>query len=78
MRQTCPGNVLMVSNSGPIATAVGHVLGAPPEKTIALNRRIRNSALTEFAFSPRRHALMTYNTLPHLDPTDYKDWVTYA
>ena len=46
--------------------------------TIELNMRIRNSALTEFAFTPKRHMLLTYNTLPHLDHADYKDWVTYA
>ena len=40
--------------------------------------RIRNSALTEFAFTPKRHMLLTYNTLPHLDHPDYADWVSYA
>ncbi len=72
------GNVLLVSSGGPIATAVGHILGTPPEKTIELNMRIRNSAVTEFAFNPKRHMLLTYNTLPHLDHADYRDWVTYA
>jgi len=57
---------------------VGHILGAPAETTIELNMRIRNSALTEFAFNPKRHMLLTYNTLPHLDHADYKDWVSYA
>mgnify|MGYP000958413035 FL=1 len=78
VRQTYTGNVLMVSSGGPIATAVGHILGPPPETTIELNMRIRNSALSEFAFTPKRHMLLTYNTLPHLDHADYKDWVTYA
>ena len=78
VRQTYIGNVLMVSSGGPIATAVGHILGTPAETTIELNMRIRNSALTEFAFTPKRHMLLTYNTLPHLDHTDYKDWVSYA
>ena len=71
-------NVLIVSSGGPISTAVGRVLGTSPETTIELNLRIRNSALTEFAVTPRRHALVTYNTLPHLDGADYADWVTYA
>ena len=70
--------MLLVSSGGPIATAVGHILGSPPEKTIELNMRIRNSAVTEFAFNPKRHMLLTYNTLPHLDHADYRDWVTYA
>jgi broad specificity phosphatase PhoE len=78
IRQSYDGNVLLVSSGGPIATAVGHILRAPPETTIELNLRIRNSALTEFTFTPRRHTLITYNTLPHLDHADYAGWVTYA
>lgn len=70
--------VLMVSSGGPISTAVGQVLGLSPEATIELNLRIRNSAVTEFQFTPKRHSLLTYNTLPHLDHPDHRDWVTYA
>lgn len=71
-------NVLIVSSGGPISTAMGHVLGTSAETTIELNLRIRNSSVTEFAFTPKRHMLVTYNTLPHLDDAQYKDWVTYA
>lgn len=71
-------NVLLVSSGGPISTAVGHVLGLSPEATIELNLRIRNSAVTEFQFNPKRHTLLTYNTLPHLDRAEFKDWLTYA
>lgn len=72
------GQVLIVSSGGPIATAVGHVLGAPTSTSIELNLRIRNTAITEFQFNPKRHQLLTYNTLPHLDGPEYEDWVTYA
>ena len=78
IRQTYTGNVLLVSSGGPISTAVGHILGCPPEATIELNLRIRNSSVTEFAFTPKRHMLVTYNTLPHLDAPEYAEWVTYA
>ncbi len=71
-------NVLIVSSGGPISTAVGQVLGTQPETTIELNLRIRNSSVTEFAFTPKRHMLVTYNTLPHLEEAGYKDWVTYS
>jgi len=71
-------NVLIVSSGGPISTAVGHVLGTSPETTIELNLRIRNSSVTEFAFTPKRHMLVTYNSLSHLDGQAYADWVTYA
>lgn len=72
------GNVLLVSSGGPIATAVGRVLGASPEATIELNLGIRNCSVTEFAFSPKRHRLVTFNTLPHLDAPEYAGWVTFA
>ena len=78
VRKQHTGNVLIVSSGGPISTAVGHILGTTPETTIELNLRIRNSSVTEFAFTPKRHMLVTYNTLPHLDDADYADWVTYS
>ena len=78
VRQHCAGNALIVSSGGPISTAVGRVLGTPPETTIELNLRIRNTALTEFAFTPKRHMLVSYNTLPHLDSAEHQGWVTYA
>jgi len=70
--------VLVVSSGGPISTAVGHVLGTSAETTIELNFRIRNTSVTEFAFTPKRHMLVTYNTLPHLDGPAYSDWITYS
>ncbi len=69
-------NILICSSGGPISTAVGHILGTSPQTTIELNLRIRNSSVTEFAFTPKRHMLVTYNTLPHLE--DKPEWVTYA
>ncbi len=78
VRRNHDGHVLLVSSGGPIATAVGQVLGCAPETTIELNMRIRNSAVTEFAFNPKRHVLLTYNTVPHLDDALYRDWVTYT
>jgi broad specificity phosphatase PhoE len=78
IRKNIEGNVLVVSSGGPIATAVGHVLGTTPETTIELNMRIRNSAVTEFVFNPKRHTLLSYNTLPHLDQPEHASWVTYA
>jgi broad specificity phosphatase PhoE len=78
IRQQHEGSVLIVSSGGPISTAVGHVLGTSPETTIELNLRIRNSSVTEFAFTPKRHMLVTYNTLPHLDHADHAQWLTYS
>ena len=71
-------NVLLVSSGGPISTAVGEVLGTAPEVTIALNMRIRNSAVTEFSISPKRLMLQTFNTLPHLNEVEHTPLITHA
>ncbi|MBF5007527.1 histidine phosphatase family protein [Diaphorobacter caeni] len=71
-------NVLLVSSGGPIATAMSEVLSTPAEMMIALNMRIRNSAVTEFSISPRRLMLQTFNSLAHLDSDAHRDWITYA
>ena len=78
IRKNCSGHVLIVSSGGPIATAVGHVLGTAPETTIELNLRIRNSAVTEFAFNPKRHSLLSFNTLAHLDQPEHASMITHA
>ena len=78
VRKNCSGDVLLVSSGGPIATAVGQVLGTTPETTIELNLRIRNSAVTEFAYTPKRHMLVSYNALPHLQQPEHAQWVTYS
>lgn len=70
--------VLIVSSGGPISTAVAQVLGAPDEAMVALNMRLRNSALTEFTFSSKRHELVTFNHLPHLDDAQRAGWITHA
>ncbi|MFO1216837.1 MAG: histidine phosphatase family protein [Burkholderiaceae bacterium] len=78
VRKQHSGDVLMVSSGGPISAAVASVLQAPPAAVVELNLRMRNSAVTEFAFTPRRHALVTFNTLPHLDADGYADWITHS
>ena len=70
--------VLVMSSGGPISTAVGHVLGTAAEVTIELNFRIRNSSVTELAFTPKRHMLSTFKHVPHLDHAERRDWVTFA
>lgn len=71
-------NVLLVSSGGPIATAIGQVLSTPPEVTIALNMRIRNSAVTQFSIGSKRLMLQTFNGLPHLDRPEDAALVTHA
>lgn len=78
VRSQHSGNVLLVSSGGPIGTAVAQVLGASPETFVELNMRLRNTAVCEFAFNPKRHALLTFNTLAHLDGAQYAPWISYA
>lgn len=78
VREHCEGNVLLVSSGGPISVAVAHVLGLDAENTIELNLRIRNSAVSEFQFNPKRHHLVSFNTLAHLETPAHQAWVTYA
>jgi len=70
--------VLIVSSGGPISTAVGQVLACPAESVVELNLRLRNAALTEFVFNPKRHHLVTFNALPHLDRPQTRGLVTHA
>ena len=74
----CEGQVLLVSSGGPISMAVGHVLGLTADKVIELNLRMRNSAICEFNFNPKRHTLVSFNTIPHLETPGHTSWVTYA
>ena len=78
VRERCEGQVLIVSGGGPISTAVAQVLQAPSDTAIELNLRIRNSAVTEFSFNPKRHVLQTFNGLPHLDLPELSALVTSA
>jgi broad specificity phosphatase PhoE len=78
VREHYDGTVLIVSSGGPIATAVGQVLGTPMQTTIELNMRMRNSALTEFTFTRKRHSLVSFNAIPHLEDVDPAAWVTHA
>jgi broad specificity phosphatase PhoE len=78
VRQNGHQNVLLVSSGGPIACAIGHVLATPPEATIELNMRLRNTAVSELTFSPKRYALHTFNTLNHLDAPEFSKWLTFA
>jgi broad specificity phosphatase PhoE len=71
------GHVLVVSSGGAIGAMVAQVLNAPAATAVELNLRIRNSSLTEFASTPRRHHLVSFNGLPHLDGGD-PTLMTYA
>jgi broad specificity phosphatase PhoE len=78
VRQGHDGDVLLVSSGGPISTAVAEVMGAPADRVVELNLRLRNSAISGFSFSRRGMVLDTFNHLPHLEGADRAGWVTYT
>lgn len=78
VRERHDGDVLMVSSGGPIAHAVGLVLGLAPAAVIDLNLRLRNSAVCELQVTPKRHLLVSFNGIGHLETGVGPDWITYA
>jgi broad specificity phosphatase PhoE len=72
------GNVLMISSGGPICAIVAATLDSPPRTAIELNLRMRNCSVTEFATSVRKHSLVCFNALPHLEAQADPALATYA
>jgi broad specificity phosphatase PhoE len=72
------GNSLVVSSGGPIATAVGIVLGLAPDAIVELNLHLRNSAVCEVRVTPSKFSLVTFNGLPHLDEPALASWITHT
>lgn len=72
------GAVLIVSSGGPIAAVVSGVLQAPPSTAVELNLRVRNSGVTEFATTARRHHLVGFNSVAHLEARGAPELVTFA
>jgi broad specificity phosphatase PhoE len=78
LRQSGVQQALVVSSGGPIATALAHVLQAPPSAVVALNLQMRNSAVSELTFTSSRHWLVSYNGLPHLDHPERAGWISHS
>lgn len=67
--------VALFTSGGVIGTAVRLALGAPDRAALEVNWRVRNSSLTEFAFTTDRFSLDSFNALPHLeDPALWTYW----
>ena len=64
--------VVVFTSGGPIGTITQLALRAPGTTALELNWRVRNCSLTQFAFTPDRFSLDSFNTIPHLE--DPKLW----
>ena len=58
------------TSGGFIGRATQLALAAPDRTALELHWRLRNGSLTEFAFTPTRFSLDTFNSVPHLDNPD--------
>jgi broad specificity phosphatase PhoE len=57
------------TSGGLVSSAAGWLLGLDEDRVIDLSIVLRNTALTEVAWSARRRSLVSFNALPHLpDP----------
>ncbi|ARU06013.1 hypothetical protein CCO03_16260 [Comamonas serinivorans] len=72
------GRVAIVSSGGPITTLIGGLTGMPPESSIELNLRIKNTAIAELVTTSRRMSLLSFNETPHLQTPATQDLLTYA
>ncbi|WP_168789559.1 histidine phosphatase family protein [Paraburkholderia aromaticivorans] len=70
--------VLVVSSGGPIAVFAQQILQAPAATAIALNMQIRNSSVCQYVFNDTAMSLVTFNSLPHLEPIERREFVTYG
>ncbi|MCU0990288.1 MAG: histidine phosphatase family protein [Xanthomonadales bacterium] len=64
-------------SGGAIATALSHVLQAPPSAMVQMNLQLRNSSVSHLYFSRRAVYFSGFNHVPHLDQPDRAGSVTY-
>ena len=69
--------VLLVSSGGAIATALSHVLQAPPSAMVQMNLQLRNSSVSHLYFNARGMHFSAFNHVPHLDHPERSGSVTY-
>ncbi len=69
--------VAVFTSGGPIAAAVGSVMGLAAENTVALSWRLVNASITRFIFGSGRISLATFNEQGHLEREGERGLITY-
>ncbi len=69
--------VAVFTSGGPIAAAVGSVMGLAAENTVALSWRLVNASITRFIFGDGRISLATFNEQGHLEREGDRGLITY-
>ncbi|MFM0013108.1 histidine phosphatase family protein [Paraburkholderia sediminicola] len=70
--------VLVVSSGGPIAVTAQQILQTPAATAIALNLQIRNSSVCQYVFNDDAMSLVSFNSVPHLEHAERREFVTYG
>jgi broad specificity phosphatase PhoE len=78
IQRTGGRRVLVVSSGGPIAVTAQQVLQAPAASAIALNLQIRNSSICQYVFNHDAMSLVSFNSVPHLEHAERREFVTYG
>ena len=78
IQRTGGRRVLVVSSGGPIAVTAQQVLQAPAASAIALNLQIRNSSVCQYVFNDDAMSLVSFNSVPHLEHAERREFVTYG
>lgn len=64
------GRHVAFTSGGLVSSATGWLLGLDDDRVIDLSLVLRNTSLTEVAWSSQRRSLVSFNSLPHLpDPS---------
>lgn len=61
-----------------IAVTAQQVLQAPAATAIALNLQIRNSSICQYVFNHDAMSLVSFNSVPHLEHAERREFVTYG
>lgn len=72
------GKCLVISSGGPIAMAMGHILGLEADKVIALNLQIKNTSFCHIYMGGSSMQLSSFNNIPHLDRLDRLNAITFS
>lgn len=71
-------SILAIGSGGSISAFVGLVLGIPDENIFDLNLQYKNTAISHFFFNTKKMNMTGFNSIPHLDTNEMKEYVTYG
>ena len=70
--------ILVVSSGGAIGRGVADIIGSPAPTAIEFNLQFRNSGFCELIVGSDTKRLLSFNSIPHLEPGDRRHAITFA